>query len=345
MTATTAPSNTAATTRRWPAASTRACRRGWLALALVLVAALAASPAQARGGKPKPSQAERAFAALLRHGDLDQLAAACPRLLDQGYTIQLQQVQRRLLAIKPAPQPLAVVLANADALLTCQAPQAALRVLERYGPAQGVERFQWLLLEWRAAHAGLDHWRAAMALRQLAQGELARLETLLLPVQLNGDGTVTSRAALDLLAAEMESLEQPKAAAEVLLSGRQPGLATANRINRAVQLMPELPTVERERLLELALDQAAAAGAWSLVAEILDRQLALPPSEDGAKARARAAQRRARVSPRIDDAYGELGLRRQDPTARRRVQQLELQLRSPWAPGGHAATPPLSPQP
>jgi hypothetical protein len=133
----------------------------------------------------------------------------------------------------------------------------------------------------------------------------------------------------------MESLEQPKAAAEVLLSGRQPGLATANRINRAVQLMPELPTAERERLLELALDQAAAVGAWSLVAEILDRQLALPPSEDSAKARARAAQRRARVSPRIDDAYGELGLRRQDPTARRRVQQLELQLRSPRAPGGH----------
>jgi hypothetical protein len=93
----------------------------------VLVAALAASPAQARRAKPKPSEAERAFAALLRHGDLDQLAAACPRLLDQGYTIQLQQVQRRLLAIKPAPQPLAVVLANADALLTCQAPQAALR--------------------------------------------------------------------------------------------------------------------------------------------------------------------------------------------------------------------------
>ena len=64
-----------------------------------------------------------------------------------------------------------------------------------------------------------------------------------------------------------------------------------------------------------------------------------------ARARARAAQRRARLSPRIDDAYGELGLRRQDPAALRRVQELELQLRSPRAPGGHAAAPLLAPQP
>jgi hypothetical protein len=251
-------------------------------------------------------------------------------------------VQRRLLTIKPAPQPLAVVLANADALIGCQAPQAALQVLERYGPAEGVERYQWLLLEWRAAHAGLDHWRAAAALRQLAQGELSNLETLLLPVQRHADGTVTSRPALDLLAAELESLEQPQAAAELLLAGRQPGLATAGRINRAVQLMQQLPSAERERLLELALDQAAAAGAWSLVAEILDHQLALATNP---AARARAAQRRARLSPRIDDAYGELGLRRQDPAALRRVQELELQLRSPRAPGGHAASPLLAPQP
>ena len=318
-------------------------RRRWLAL--VLVAALAASPAQARRGKPKPSEAERAFAALLRDGSLDQLAASCAQLLDRGSLTQLQQVQRRLLTIKPAPQPLAVVLANADALIGCQAPQAALRVLERYGPAEGVERYQWLLLQWRAAHAGLDHWRAAAALRQLAQGELSNLETLLLPVQRHADGTVTSRPALDLLAAELESLEQPQAAAEVLLAGRQPGLATAGRINRAVQLMQQLPSAERERLLELALDQAAAAGAWSLVAEILDHQLALAPSEASARARARATQRRARLSPRIDDAYGELGLRRQDPAALRRVQELELQLRSPRAPGGHAAAPLLAPQP
>jgi hypothetical protein len=106
--------------------------------------------------------------------------------------------------------------------------------------------------------------------------------------------------------------------------------------------MQQLPSAERERLLELALDQAAAAGAWSLVAEILDHQLALATNP---AARARAAQRRARLSPRIDDAYGELGLRRQDPAALRRVQELELQLRSPRAPGGHAASPLLAPQP
>jgi hypothetical protein len=110
-----------------------------------------------------------------------------------------------------------------------------------------------------------------------------------------------------------------------------------------VQLIQQLPSAERERLLEFALDQAAAAGAWSLVAEILDHQLALAPSE--ASARARATQRRARLSPRIDDAYGELGLRRQDPAALRRVQELELQLRSPRAPGGHAAAPLLAPKP
>lgn len=303
----------------------------------MLLLALQLPAADARRARPKPTAKEQALAALLRSGTLEQLDAACQQLVEEGDGAALQRVQARLLSLNPAPQPLPVVLANAHVLLRCQAPQAALQVLERYGPAPGVERRQWLLLRWQAANAGLDHGVAAAALRDLAAGELASLEALLLPVRVNSDGTVNTRAALDLLAAHLESLGQPRAAAEVLLASRTPGEATARRLAQAVALLRELPLADQVRLLEIALDQAAADGSWGLVTELLDRQIALPAAPETAAVRARAAERRVRLSRRIDDAYGEW---RVQPTA-----ELKRQLRSPRAAGGHAAPSNPAPQP
>ena len=94
-------------------------------------------------------------------------------------------------------------------------------------------------------------------------------------------------------------------------------------------------------MLEQALDQAAAAAAWGLAAELLDlqRNLQLASGGDGAG----AAARRLKLSQRIDDAYAEWRLRQSDPSQVGRFQDLERQLRSPRAAGGHAASPSLPP--
>ena len=128
----------------------------------------------------------------------------------------------------------------------------------------------------------------------------------------------------------------------MLVSSAQPGAATAARLAQAVALFGALPAPEQDRLLELALEQAASSGSWGLVAEILDQQLALASSTP--EQVARATERRLRLSARIDDAYGEWLLQRRDPAALSRQGDLERQLRTPRAPGGHAAAP-QSPDP
>ncbi|MEX0588600.1 MAG: hypothetical protein WD136_05020 [Cyanobium sp.] len=283
-----------------------------------------------------PASADPAFAALLRDGDLTALDGACAAALEQGDDQRLRQLQQRLLTMHPAPQTLAVVLANAHGLLSCQAPDGALQVLGRVSPAVGAERSQWLQLQWRAAQAGLHHELAAEALERLAAGDLARLEGIQLPVAERRDGTPLTRSALELLAGHLESLGQPQRAAAVLLAGSQSGPAAAARLAQAVLLFKGLPAAEQERLLELALEQAAAAGSWGLVAQILDQQLALTGSSP--QASAQAVERRLRLSGAIDDAYGEWLLRRRDQADLTRQGELERQLRSPRSPGGHAAT-------
>ncbi|MFY8149235.1 MAG: hypothetical protein ACOVNL_08465 [Prochlorococcaceae cyanobacterium] len=273
------------------------------------------------------------FAQLLEKGTLDQFEQACLTLLDLGDETRLRQLQARLMTLHPSPQPLPVVLANAHVLISCRAPQHALAVLDRYGPAAGAQRQQWLLLQWQAAHAGLDHRRAAEALWRLAAGDLARLETVMLPLRQQADGTITTGVALDQLAEHYAAQGRNRQAAAVLLAARQPGVATAERLQKAVPLLDALPLDERDRLLEQALEQAAAAGAWGLVTLLLDDQFALQKKNGGDPAR--ALERRLRLSPRIDDAYGEWLLRRGDPAAAERGLQLERQLRSPRAAGGH----------
>lgn len=310
------------------------------AAALLLGLALGL-PLPAAARRVAPSQSEQALAALLRSGGVEQLAPLCAPLVATGDTRSLQRVQARLLALTPAPQPLPVVLAQAEVLLRCQAPQAALRMLERYGPAAGAERRQWLLLRWRAANAGCDHRLAAAALEDLAGGDPASLAALELPVASAADGKLHTRAALDLLAEHLQALGEPRAAAEVLLASPTPGAASARRIARAVALLPQLPLGDQVRLLEQALDLAAAAGAWGLVSELLDQQLALPPASATAAARARAAARRLRLSRRLDDAYGEWNLLRRAGRDQRRTADLERQLRSPRrASGPSSPTPP-----
>ena len=309
-----------------------------LGLGMGLVALGGAFPAALLAAAP-PATPDPALAALLRSGDLSALDGACTAALKRGDGPELRRLQQRLLTIHPAPQPLAVVLANADSLLRCGAPDGALQVLARVGPAAGAERVQWLVLQWRAAQAGLHHQLAADALERLAAGNLASLASLQLPVSQRQDGTPVMRPALDLLASHLESLGQRQRAAEVLVSSAQPGAATAVRLSQAVVLLDGLPAPEQDRLLELALEQAAAAGAWGLVAQILDQQLALASSTPESAARVR--ERRLRLSGSIDDAYGEWLLRRRDPAGSARQVELERQLRSPRAPGGHAA--PLTP--
>ncbi|KEF43080.1 MAG: hypothetical protein ER33_02430 [Cyanobium sp. CACIAM 14] len=282
-----------------------------------------------------PLLSEKAFAEVLRSGDLEQLDAACRQSADADRKERLRQLQQRLLTIHPAPQPLPVVLANADVLLSCRAPSEAMTVLNRYGPAAGAERVQWLQLQWRAAAAGLDHRRAALALERLQREGGTPLDGLTLPLQRREDGTLVSRSGLELLATHLESRGFPRIAGELLAQARRPGLSGALRLQQAVALLAELPAPQRDALLETALEQAAAAGAWGLVAELLDTQAALPSE--------RAVARRLRLSGRIDDAYGEWRWLRQDPTAAARVRQLEIQLRSPRDPGGHAADLPVVP--
>ena len=283
--------------------------------------------------EPPPLLSDKAFAAVLRDGDLEQIDVACRQSAEADQGERLRQLQQRLLTLHPAPQPLEVVLANADVLLSCRAPSEAIDVLNRYGPAAGAERVQWLQLQWRAASAGLDHRRAALALERLRQESGTSLDAIALPLQRREDGTVISRSALELLALHLESRGFPRVGGELLVRARQGGLAGALRLQQAVGLLAELPAPEREALLESALDQAAAAGAWGLVAELLDTQAALPSG--------RAVERRLRLSGRIDDAYGEWRWRREDPTSAPRTRQLEVLLRSPRDPGGHAADLPV----
>ena len=263
----------------------------------------------------------RAPAAGGRQGPLELLDQACERARQRGDLLTLRTLQRALLQVSPAPQPLAVVLANADALLRCGAPDAALTVLNRYRPAPGPEQVQWLLLQWRAANGALDHRQAADALRQLAVATGRSLELLEVPVAQDSRGRLKTLVALDLLAGHLEALGLRDQAAQLLFSSRATGEDGAQRLAQAVAWSPQLPLAERLRWLDLALEHAAAAAAWGLALALLDQQLVLLDGQPAAL-RQPVEQRRLRLGRRLDDAaaFGQV-------------------VRSPRDPGGHASTP------
>jgi hypothetical protein len=272
----------------------------------------------------------------------DDPLQVCGLLRRQGDGAGLRAQQQVLIAaLAPAPS-LEDVLLSAERLLACAAPQAALDGLARVSPAAGEGRRRWLLMQWRAAHAALHHDLAAQALTLLAEGAPQQLEDLLLPLGLGpADERSATRSALDLLADHLESLGRRPQAARVLLASSAPGAASAARWGRAVALAESMPLRQRDEILEQALEQAAAAEAWGLVATLLDQQLAAGVSDSASR---QALDRRLRLAERIDDAYGEWLQRRQlsGPQHDSRNLELERLLRSPRQPEGHL---PLAPSP
>ena len=114
--------------------------------ALTLLAAVTAASA------PQVMREER-FQSVLAEMDLAAAEQAClnPRIANSDG--RRQALHDRLLELHPVIDSLELVLANAEALMSCGAPEAAAVVLNRYAPRVGDERRQWLLLRWRTAAA------------------------------------------------------------------------------------------------------------------------------------------------------------------------------------------------
>ena len=262
--------------------------------------------------KPQ-SMAEERFQKWLLESDLQKLQLGCGDPLISASGGRQQEIRDRLLVLHPDPQSFELVMANANALLTCGSPDSAARVLNRISPAVGEERRLWLRLRWQAAAAGLNHREAALALRRLVNGDLIALADLDL-----GDG----RLGLDQLASHEAALGRQEEAAAVLLLA-----PNAQRLAQAAEWLAVLDAEGADQLLEQALDQAAAAQAWGLAVELLELQLKLQLAAGGDGARPR--QRLQRLAAQLDDRYSLLRLEGGDA--------LDRQLRSPRQPGGHAA--------
>ncbi len=296
-----------------------------LGLLLLLGTTLAAMPARAATAAAPNQPLE----------PLEPLVQACDAAIRAGRRSDLQTVQRQLEGRHPAPAPPSELEADARALLACAAPTAASRVLQRHAPAPGPDRDRWWLLEWQAAALALQHEAAAAALLAYAGADTARLTTLKLSTASTADPG-SRRAALDLLADHLEAAGRNQQAAEVLLAGQAAvgpdgadtdAVVLAERLRRVARLRSDLPEAERLRLLEQALEIAGAAAAWGLASELLAEQMALASPS--------ARERLLRLSIRLDDAYGEWQLWRQDAPDAPRTRQLERQLRSPLDPNSH----------
>ena len=278
--------------------------------ALTLLAAVTAAP------DPQVMSEER-FQTVVVEMDVAAAEQACLDPLIADTDRRRQDLRDRLLALHPVIDSLDLVLENAEALMSCGAPEAAAVVLNRYSPRAGDERRRWLLLRWRAAAAALDHRQAALALRRLVVGNLTALNAPLLPGQVNG---------LDQLALHEAAQGRNAVAVEVQLMADLSGVQGARRMARAAQWLDADQFEQADQLLETALDQAAAAEAWGLAMELLRQQLQLQLAAGGDGARPR--QRMERLATVLDDRYA--------------LQQLQPEndpdplLRSPRDPGGHA---------
>ena len=135
------------------------------------------------------------------------------------------------------------------------------------------------------------------------------------------------RNALDQLAEHEAAQGRILVAAELILQAPLNGVAGASRLARAAEWLAVSDIDEADRLLETALDQAAASEAWGLAMELLQLQLKLQLAAgwDGERAR----QRMVRLAARLDDRFS---LRELQPES-----EIDGDLRSPREPGGHAA--------
>ena len=259
--------------------------------------------------------APASFAQWLQQADLGQLEQACSDPQIGASDGQRQQIRDRLLVLHPAPQAFELVLANANALLRCGSPDSAAVVLQRVSPGTAEQRSRWLTLRWRAAAAGLDHRQAALALRRLVDGDLAALTAVELDPGVN---------ALDQLAAHEAALGRQCVAADVQLLAPAP---TAQQLARAAAWLASSDLQRADRLLEVAVEQAAADQAWGLAVELLQQQLRQQRAAGGDGERPR--QRLESLTARLDDRYGQWKLQGGDA--------VDPLLRSPREAGGHAA--------
>lgn len=259
--------------------------------------------------------APASFAQWLQQADLGQLEQACSDPQIGASDGQRQQIRDRLLVLHPAPQAFELVLANANALLRCGSPDSAAVVLQRVSPGTAEQRSRWLTLRWRAAAAGLDHRQAALALRRLVDGDLAALTAVELDPGVN---------ALDRLAAHEAALGRQRVAADVQLLAPAP---TAQQLARAAAWLASSDPQRADRLLEVAVEQAAADQAWGLAVELLQQQLRQQRAAGGDGERPR--QRLESLTARLDDRYGQWKLQGGDA--------VDPLLRSPREAGGHAA--------
>ena len=312
---------------------------GLLPLPLSLL--LAAVPGSAGPGssvllQPAVPMPQEAFEIVLIEGGLADLKLACEESARFGVNERLQLLRDRLMLVAPAPQTFDVVMANASALMSCKAPDSAQVVLSRYGPGPGPRRREWLLLSWQAASAALDQERIVLALLRLAEGDLTRLDAEQLVVGLDEQGLPTTRSALDLLAEAQIASGQPDQAVISLLAGRTPGVIAARRLGLAAELLGVMESERSTLLIEAALDQAAAEQAWNQAEDLLRLQLRLELARGGNGERPR--ERLRRLATRLDDRFTLLDLVQDLPgISLEQRHQLQQELRSPRAPGGHAA--------
>jgi len=279
---------------------------------------------------------QEVFETVLLEGGLPDLALACQQSASFGLNERLQLLRDRLMLVAPAPQTFDVVMANARALMSCKAPASAQVVLSRFGPGPGPRRREWLLLSWQAASAALNQEGIVLALLRLAEGDLARLDAEQLVVGLDEQGLPTTRSALDLLAEAQIASGQLDQAVITLLSGRTPGVIAARRLGLAAELLDVIEFERSASLLEAALDQAAAEQAWNQAEDLLRLQLRLELANGGSGERPR--ERLRRLATRVDDRFTLLDLIQDLPgVPLEQRQQLQQELRSPRAPGGHAA--------
>ena len=279
---------------------------------------LAAAPGEGTALQQKLPLEEKAFRRVLLERDVAILEQACLDPMITTSSRRKQALRNRLLVLNPVPETLESVLIQANALLSCGSPDTAAKVLNRYSPAAGQERRLWMLMRWQAAAAALDHRQAALALRRLVDGDLIALGLITLEEERN---------ALDQLAEHEAAQGRNLVAAELILQAPLEGVPGARRLARAAEWLAISDIDEADRLLETALDQAAATEAWGLAMELLQLQLKLQLAAgwDGERAR----QRMVRLAARLDDRFS---LRQLQPEA-----EIDGDLRSPREPGGHAA--------
>ena len=291
---------------------------GILSLPFALMLLAAAAPGEGTALQQRLPMEEKAFRRVLLERDVSILEQACLDPMIATSSRRKQALRNRLLVLNPVPETLASVLIQANALLSCGSPDTAAIVLNRYSPAAGEERRQWLLMRWQAAASALDHRQAALALRRLVDGDLIALGLITLEEERN---------ALDQLAEHEAAQGRMLVAAELILQAPLKVGAGARRLARAAEWLAVSEIDEADRLLETALDQAAASEAWGLAMELLQLQLKLQLAAgwDGERAR----QRMVRLAARLDDRFSLLELQ---PEA-----DVDSDLRSPREPGGHAA--------